>query len=104
MGVLVLLAGVGLLLVATGVLGATDRLPRNRFVGIRVRSTLRSDEAWRAGHRAAAVPFVVGGILVLACAAVGVWIAAFVPLGVLVGLMATLWAAWRAIGAQRDTP
>jgi uncharacterized membrane protein len=32
---------------------AKGRLPRNQWVGIRTPSTMRSDQAWMAGHRAA---------------------------------------------------
>lgn len=32
---------------------ANGRLPRNQWAGIRTRSTMRSDQAWMAGHRAA---------------------------------------------------
>jgi uncharacterized membrane protein len=32
---------------------ATGRLERNQWVGIRTPSTMRSDQAWVAGHRAA---------------------------------------------------
>jgi hypothetical protein len=32
---------------------ANGRLARNQWVGIRTRSTMRSDAAWMAGHRAA---------------------------------------------------
>ena len=31
----------------------SDRLPRNRAIGIRSAQTMRSDAAWRSGHRAA---------------------------------------------------
>ncbi len=49
-------AALALAAVALGVvarLAAADRLPRNGFAGIRIPSTMRSDSAWRAGHRAA---------------------------------------------------
>lgn len=32
------------------------KIPRGHFIGIRIRSTLASDDAWRAGHRAAVLP------------------------------------------------
>ncbi|WP_255396466.1 SdpI family protein [Mycobacterium sp. E3247] len=32
---------------------ASGRLKRNQWTGIRTRSTMRSDQAWVAGHRAA---------------------------------------------------
>jgi peptidoglycan/LPS O-acetylase OafA/YrhL len=33
--------------------GASEKLSRNKFVGIRTPGTLASDAGWRAGHRAA---------------------------------------------------
>ena len=51
---------VGLLCVVSGIAvavidrrAADGRLGRNALAGIRIRSTLRSDAAWRAGHAAA---------------------------------------------------
>ncbi|MGO0605952.1 SdpI family protein [Brevibacterium linens] len=35
-----------------------DRLPRNRAIGIRPALTLRSEAAWKAGHRAA-IPMLI---------------------------------------------
>lgn len=52
----------GAVMVALGRAAARGRLPRNLFVGIRIPSTLRSDQAWRAGHLAAASALTVSGI------------------------------------------
>ncbi|AMB59237.1 SdpI family protein [Microterricola viridarii] len=41
-------------------LGASGRLPRNRYFGVRSPSTRASDAAWRAGHQAALLPAWVG--------------------------------------------
>jgi SdpI/YfhL protein family len=41
------------LLIAIDWAAAKGRLRRNQFVGIRTPSTMRSDQAWVAGHRAA---------------------------------------------------
>jgi SdpI/YfhL protein family len=41
------------LLITLNWAAATGWLRRNRWVGIRTRSTTRSDQAWVAGHRAA---------------------------------------------------
>jgi len=55
--------GLGLLLIAAGVLvwiiavrGADGRLEKNWVAGIRTRATMRSDKAWLAAHREALGP------------------------------------------------
>jgi hypothetical protein len=50
--------------------GGKGRLRRNSFAGIRIRSTMASDEGWRAGHAAAVVPSWIG--FVAAALVVGV--------------------------------
>ena len=59
--------GLGVLLIATGLLLAVvayrsrrGSLPRNWIVGIRSRTTLASDGAWDAAHRAAAPSLLAG--------------------------------------------
>lgn len=51
-----------MVVVGVGRLAATGRLPRNLVAGIRIPSTLRSDEAWRAGHRRAAAALTTSGL------------------------------------------
>jgi hypothetical protein len=51
----------GAIVVAVGRMAAMGRLPRNVLVGIRIPSTMRSDEAWRAGHLAAASALTAAG-------------------------------------------
>ncbi len=55
-------------MVVLGRLAATGRLPRNVVVGIRIPSTLRSDEAWVSGHRAAGTALTVAGLGPIAAA------------------------------------
>jgi hypothetical protein len=42
-----------ILLVVVDWAASSGRLRRNHWAGIRIRSTMRSDQAWVAGHRAA---------------------------------------------------
>jgi uncharacterized membrane protein len=61
LGVILVIAGVALLTV--GLLGWRQRLPRNRFAGIRTPATLRSDAAFIVANRVAAPPVLAAGAL-----------------------------------------
>jgi hypothetical protein len=52
----------GVIVIALGRMAATGRLPRSNFAGIRIPSTMRTDEAWRAGHQAAASALTAAGV------------------------------------------
>ncbi|MEV6846891.1 SdpI family protein [Actinoplanes sp. NPDC051411] len=56
----------GALVALTGLLGSIGRLPRNRLAGVRTAATMRSDEAFVAGNRAAGPPIVLGGLVAVA--------------------------------------
>lgn len=62
----VVMAGSGLLLVWMARATASGRLGRNMVAGIRIPSTMASDEAWLAAHRRAERPTVVAGVAALA--------------------------------------
>ncbi len=66
LGVVLLVAGAALLTV--GSLGWQQRLPRNRFAGVRTPATLRSDAAFAVANRVAAPPVLAAGAV---CAAAG---------------------------------
>lgn len=59
-----LLVGAGILTIVTGVLSRRRKLPRNWILGLRTRSTLKSDDAWFAAHEAAG-RFIAGGGVIL---------------------------------------
>jgi hypothetical protein len=52
---------VGLVVASVGVLGFLERLPRNRFGGVRTPATLRDAETFRVGNKVAGLPIAVGG-------------------------------------------
>lgn len=64
-----LLVLTGLVLLATGVLGLTRRLPGNNFLGVRTPETRKSPEAWGLANRAAGPGFVGAGVMAIASAA-----------------------------------
>ncbi|MGH3859461.1 SdpI family protein [Actinokineospora sp.] len=53
----------GLPLLAVGFLGLTERLPRNRFGGVRTPATLRDDDTFRLGNKVAGLPTMVAGLV-----------------------------------------
>lgn len=54
---------VGLVVTSLGVLGFLERLPRNRFGGVRTPATLRDDETFRVGNKVAGLPIAVAGLV-----------------------------------------
>ena len=64
MGGLLILGGV--LIAVTGVFGRLGKLRINHFAGFRTRTTMASDEAWLAAHRAGGLPLAFGGVVVVA--------------------------------------
>jgi len=77
-----------------GLAGRTERLPRNRLIGIRVPVVQASDEGWRVGHRAAASALMAaaGPPLLLAVALivrppdeVADWLLVYVVVGLVTG-------------------
>jgi hypothetical protein len=54
---------VGLGIGVVGVLGWRERLPRNRFGGVRTPATLRSERAFRVANKVAGPPLAVAGAI-----------------------------------------
>ncbi|MBM7771014.1 putative membrane protein [Actinokineospora baliensis] len=61
----------GLPLLVLGFLGLTERLPRNRFGGVRTPASLRSPEAFRTANKVAGLPTLVAGLVGVLGAAAG---------------------------------
>ncbi len=81
-------------LAGIGLAGMTERLPRNRWIGLRSAALRAGDEAWRVGHHAAGGALVVaaGPPLLLAAAlfasppdALEDWLIVFALVGVVTG-------------------
>lgn len=68
LGLLPIVAGLGL--AVPGWFGLRNRLPRNRFAGVRTPATLRTDETFQVANRVAGLPMVVAGLVGLGSGAV----------------------------------
>jgi uncharacterized membrane protein len=113
-GLVMALAGALVLVVAK--LGRDGRLRRNHYIGIRVPSTLSSDEAWRLAHRVAAPSLeaagrsgVVGGVAGIVVAilddpALFAIVLGLTALGLLAGLAWSTVAAVRAARTVQSRP
>lgn len=97
-------------LIAIVHLAGVGRISRNGWLGLRVRSTLASDEAWRAAHRAATpIVWLTGSIAVIAAfAALAFAVSGALPeatvlvvLALIVLVVGLLLAGWRAIATVR---
>lgn len=65
LGLLFIVSGLGVSLISYR--AATGAIGRNRTRGIRISSTMMSDEGWQAGHRAALVPALLGAGQMVLC-------------------------------------
>jgi hypothetical protein len=81
-----LVVGVGIGVV--GLLGWLERLPRNRFGGVRTPATLRSDEAFRVANKVAGLPVTVAGLVGVAGGALGLFAGLIVAIVGFVGMVA----------------
>ena len=57
------LAVAGLAVACSGLLGLLERLPVNRFVGVRTAATMRDADTFRIGNKVAGLPVLVGGLV-----------------------------------------
>ncbi|MFC3963626.1 SdpI family protein [Nocardia jiangsuensis] len=89
--------------VATGLLGLTGRLPRNRFVGVHTEAALTDDTTFRLANRVAAPTSVAAGFLLFAGGLVALAVGGFVALIVaaVVGVVAVFTLGAGATAAER---
>lgn len=59
----IVLAAVGLVVAIVGLLGLLERLPMNRFAGVRTSATMRDADTFRIGNKVAGLPVLVGGLV-----------------------------------------
>ncbi|HVM35922.1 MAG TPA: SdpI family protein [Actinomycetota bacterium] len=59
------LVAAGIVLIFAALRGRVGRLPRNGLLGIRLPSTMRSDAAWDAAHRASWLATFLAGFVAL---------------------------------------
>ncbi|MCX6503499.1 MAG: SdpI family protein [Microbacterium sp.] len=103
----VVMAGAGMLLLWMARATASGRLKRNQFAGIRIPSTLASDEAWLAAHVRAKRPTEFAGWAAIATGLFALLpvpdpvLAAGVIAGCVVMLAFTLYGAW--VGSRAAT-
>lgn len=102
-GLPLMLTGVVLMFLALR--ARTGRLPRNGWAGIRLPRTMRSEEAWKAAHRASWLLTFLSGLVVGAGGAVVLFQAAdnaiVVPGAVSSSLLLLLMGTVQAIARQR---
>ena len=93
------LVAVALLLLAValagvGVAGVLEKLPRNRWIGLRTAEVRADDESWRVGHRAAGTALIAaaGPPLLLGVALIAAppenledWLLAMIVVGLITG-------------------
>ena len=61
----------GLVIAVVGVLGLRERLPRNRFGGVRTPATLRDERTFRVANKVAGLPLAVAGAVGVVTGVVG---------------------------------
>jgi len=91
-------------LFVTCVLASRDRVSENRYFGLKLPALLRSESAWRNGHRAAILPAGIMLVIALACAIIGLAVPALAWGSIAAFVIGVVWTMLAATRAARATP
>jgi ABC-type sugar transport system permease subunit len=89
-----------LLVAVMSQLGGNGRLPRNGSFGLRIPSTMASDEAWRAGHHAAARPAWIGFGVIAIVAILALLLPTSIAGVVIVAAIFLITVVWSVVAAS----
>lgn len=100
-----LMAAAGAAIIWTARAGASGRLRRNNWAGIRTRATLASDDAWLAAHQAARRPTEAGGWIAVVAGLAIMVLPAQTEIAIVVGALggSVLMLGFVLLGARRGT-
>nr|WP_232328010.1 SdpI family protein [Kibdelosporangium sp. MJ126-NF4]CEL15987.1 hypothetical protein [Kibdelosporangium sp. MJ126-NF4]CTQ93911.1 hypothetical protein [Kibdelosporangium sp. MJ126-NF4] len=59
----IVLVVIGLAVSVTGILGLRERLPLNRYAGVRTSASMRDADTFRVANKVAGLPWVVAGVV-----------------------------------------
>ncbi|MGN6125451.1 MAG: SdpI family protein [Humibacter sp.] len=91
-------------LFVTCVLASRDRVSENRYFGLKLPALLRSEAAWRNGHRAAILPAGIMVVIALVCAIIGLSVPAVYWGSIAAFVIGVVWTMLAATRAARATP
>lgn len=98
----IIMVGSALLVHRVGKRAAEGSLGRNGIAGIRIPSTLESEEAWLAGHRAARRPNDIGAMGMGLAGVLVVWFRENAAIFITLALLGVLWVfVWTLLSAKQ---
>jgi uncharacterized membrane protein len=100
-GLAVTEAASALALAWVGCTAQNGTLPRNRYVGFRTRSTMATDGAWQAAHRAGGGALIVAALPQLAAAVVFAFRSPLIAVPFVSGSAVALMSAAVLVGTRR---
>lgn len=99
---LITLIAVTIIFVAIIALCSAGTISANPGIGIRIPSTKASEAAWKAGHKAAYPPSIIGGSITILIAGIGLGVPSFTETAAtVVTILLVLTLAWAALRANQ---